>query len=152
MGDSATAMSIAQFKMNDYKAIKYQKKPYKRLRPEMLLAKHMESRRFIEKSLSRPFDGKTVLVTHHGIHPGSVHSRYDGDTINSSYVSDMRDVLVEFSPDLCVHGHVHSSFDYGFHNTRIVVNPKGYFDENPEYVRDLIIDLDHLTSDHDPKV
>lgn len=142
MGDQGLGMMAAQGSMNDFKAIKYRKEPYARLMPKHLLDIHIQSRAFIEQALATPFEGKTVLVTHHGVHPLSVHRQYAGDSLNSAFVSNLDDLIYEYRPHLCLHGHVHNSFNYQVHDTHIVVNPRGYVNENKEYQFDLIIDLD----------
>lgn len=65
-------------------------------------------------------------MTHHGIAPGSTHERYRGDCLNGAFVSDLTPLLEETRTVLAIHGHVHDSFDYVAHHTRIVVNPRGY--------------------------
>lgn len=141
MGDQALGMLHAKSSMNDFNQIKYRKEPYTRLDPKHILDMHVSSRSYIEKALAEPFAGKTVLVTHHGVHPLSVHSRYANDPLNASFVSNLDDLIYEYRPHLCLHGHVHNSFDYQVHDTHVVVNPRGYVNENREYQFDLVIDL-----------
>lgn len=89
------------------------------------LREHEKSRAWLESELARPYDGKTVVVTHHGPHPLSVHPRYLGDPINAAFVSDLTD-LIQQGPSLWLHGHVHDSFDYSVNGCRVVANPRGY--------------------------
>lgn len=88
------------------------------------LREHEASRAWLEVQLAQAFDGKTVVVTHHGPHPGSIHSRYAGSPVNAAFVSDLTPLMGRAS--LWVHGHVHDSFDYVVNNTRIAANPRGY--------------------------
>lgn len=88
------------------------------------LSEHEKSRAWLASELARPFDGKTVVVTHHGPHPLSVHPRYVGDPTNAAFVSDLSELLQ--GPDLWLHGHVHDSFDYVVNGCRVVANPRGY--------------------------
>jgi len=88
------------------------------------LALHRASREWLETRLAQPFDGTTVVVTHHGPHPGSVHPRYTGTVLNAAFVSDLTPLLGK--AQLWIHGHVHDSFDYTVAGTRIVANPRGY--------------------------
>jgi len=85
---------------------------------------HQASRAWLAAKLDEAFDGRTVVVTHHGPHPGSIHPRYAGQLLNAGFVSDLTPLLGKAA--LWVHGHVHDSFDYTVAGTRIVANPRGY--------------------------
>lgn len=85
---------------------------------------HRASRAWLEAKLDQAFDGPTVVVTHHGPHPGSIHPRYAGMLLNAGFVSDLTPLLGK--AQLWIHGHVHDSFDYVVAGTRIVANPRGY--------------------------
>jgi predicted phosphodiesterase len=88
------------------------------------LAEHEMARAWLEEQLRQPYDGKTVVVTHHGPHRLSTHPRYAGEAINAAFVSDLSDLLP--SADLWIHGHVHDNFDYSVLGCRVVANPRGY--------------------------
>jgi predicted phosphodiesterase len=88
------------------------------------LADHERSRAWLESELAKPFEGTTVVITHHGPHPMSVHPRYAGDITNAAFVSDLGDLFNKV--DLWMHGHVHDSFDYKLGRCRVVANPRGY--------------------------
>jgi predicted phosphodiesterase len=95
-----------------------------RFSPSDALREHEKSRAWLEAELAKPYDGKTVVVTHHAPHPLSVHPRYVGDLLNAAFVSDLDDLLPK--ADLWLHGHVHDSFDYQVGRCRVVANPLGY--------------------------
>lgn len=119
------------------------------------LNRHQESRAWLIEELAKPWAGKTVVVTHHGPHPLSVHPKYAGDVLSAAFVSDLSEILLsERAPDLWVHGHVHDSFDYTVGRTRVVANPSGYvrnsgfassrFDlsfENAAFDRNLVLEV-----------
>lgn len=86
---------------------------------------HCRSRAFFEKVLAMPFEGKTVVVSHHCPHPNSILERFRGDTINPAFTSDLSDLIETYRPDLWIHGHTHASFDYTVGDTRILCNPRG---------------------------
>ncbi|MDB5727244.1 MAG: hypothetical protein JWQ00_449 [Noviherbaspirillum sp.] len=92
--------------------------------PEDALRIHLESRAWLERKLGETFSGPTVVVTHHGPHPGSVHPRFAGDPVNAAFISDLRPLLEKTA--LWVHGHVHDSFDYRENRARVLTNPRGY--------------------------
>lgn len=74
--------------------------------------------------LHEPFDGRTVVVTHHAPHPDSVHPRFAGNLLNPAFASDLSALMGP--ADLWIHGHVHDSFDYQVNGTRVIANPRGY--------------------------
>lgn len=85
---------------------------------------HWWQRRLIEQELAQPFDGKTILVTHHAPHPLSVHPLFKDDVTSASFTSDLTRIVQ--MADVCIHGHLHESFDYMVGQTRVVANPLGY--------------------------
>jgi Icc-related predicted phosphoesterase len=127
-GQQRQSMKAAMLGMNDHRMIYTIDAAGHRGRyyPEDALSIHQESREWLEKELSTPFDGTTVVVTHHCPHPGSIHSRFTGDTLNPAFVSDLTSVIEHYRPSAWVHGHTHTSFDYVVSETRIVCNPRGY--------------------------
>jgi predicted phosphodiesterase len=92
--------------------------------PRNALDVHHESRTWLHEQLTQRYDGVTVVVSHHGPHPLSVHPRYAGDLLNSAFVSDLTPLLSK--ANFWLHGHVHDSFDYEVHGCRVLTNPAGY--------------------------
>lgn len=121
-GHAPAAMREAQRHLRDHSSIRVGDGGY--FTPAIARAEHMKSRAWLQEQLALPFDGTTVVVTHHGPHPKSVHPRYAGDLLNAAFVSELTS-LVE-KADLWVHGHVHDSFDYKVRRCRVVANPRGY--------------------------
>ena len=135
------AMLAAGGGLNDHKRIKWSKEPWRRFRPQEALLLHKRSRAFIETTLAAPFDGATVVVTHHAPHPGSIHSSYKSDLLTAAYVSDLTAVIEAVRPDLWVHGHLHESFDYRVGATRVICNPHGYGTENRSFDPALVVEI-----------
>jgi predicted phosphodiesterase len=123
-GESARpeAMSNAQRGLNDHRLIRMQRGGV--FTPEDALYDHEKSRAWLERELGRAYDGKTVVVTHHGPHPSSIHAQYIGNNLNAAFVSDLSPLLT--LADFWLHGHVHNSFDYQVGSCRVVSNPRGY--------------------------
>jgi Icc-related predicted phosphoesterase len=89
------------------------------------------SRRFLERSLAGPFDGVTIVMTHHAPSMRSVPEDRRTDPITAAYASNAEALIEQFQPALWVHGHLHSSSDYRIGRTRVICNPRGYF---PDYL------------------
>lgn len=121
-GDRQSGMEYARRHNSDHAEIWLA--PAQRFAPEHALIEHEATIGWLVSELAKPFDGKTVVVTHHGVSPDSIHPRFLGDPVNAGFLSDLRDLLGQ--ADLWIHGHVHDSFDYRHGKARVVANPRGY--------------------------
>lgn len=103
---------------------------------------HRSSLFWLKQELGRPFDGKTVVLSHHAPHRRSIAPRWNRDLLTPAFVSDLADLIERYQPTLWVHGHTHTNFDYLVGATRIVCNPHGYVRENVNAFRwDLVVDI-----------
>lgn len=121
-GDRESSMEYARQHMSDHAAIWLTDK--ERFAPEHAVIEHRKAIDWLSRQLAVPFDGRTVVVTHHGVSPDSIHPRYSGHPVNAGFLSDLRHLLEQ--ADLWIHGHVHDSFDYRHGRARVVANPRGY--------------------------
>lgn len=97
--------------------------------PHHALAEHERCRAWLEQRLAQPFDGPTVVVTHHAPSEASVHARFAGHPANPAYASRLEHLVVR--ADAWLHGHMHDNFDYSVRDAqgrccRVVANPRGY--------------------------
>ena len=109
--------------MADFELIRYNGKPFT---PADSIRIHEQSRGWLEQMLAQPFDGRTVVVTHHAPSSRSVPPRYARNLLTPAFASDLESLMDEGRVALWVHGHTHDPFDYQVHGTRIVCNPRGY--------------------------
>lgn len=95
------------------------------------------------KLLDEPFEGKTVVITHHLPSMYSVAERYKHDILSACFASNLDELLGQ--SELWIHGHTHDSFDYKVGMTKVVCNPRGYFfkgtQENSGFNSELIIEV-----------
>ena len=96
------------------------------LTPRDTVGYHQRTVAFIDEALARPFDGATVVVTHHAPFPRSIHQRFVNEPSSAAYASDLGWLIEKRAPEFWLHGHVHDSFDYDVAGTRVVCNPRGY--------------------------
>ncbi|KWU19192.1 metallophosphoesterase [Burkholderia cenocepacia] len=152
LGARGIHMETAARYLNDHRLIRLDDAGRK-FTPQDALRAHQKAMRILDSRLGEPFQGPTVVITHHGVHGNSVAARFAGSDINSAFVSDLSAVIEEHQPAAWFHGHVHDSFDYYLGKTRVVANPRGYplrrwvaagekmpF-ENASFREDLVIDV-----------
>jgi Calcineurin-like phosphoesterase. len=98
-----------------------------------------EFRVWLKKAL-RPGD---VVVTHHLPSYKCVAKQYAGSGLNRFFVSEMQDIITEWSPALWLYGHTHSPDDRKIGDTRAVCNPFGYPSESMRqaYYEPLVLDV-----------
>ncbi len=118
--------------MNDYDRIFIEEGGFAMLTPKIWKHMHGETLGFIQKVLSHtPDTEKVVVVTHHAPCSLSIHSDFAGHDSNSSYYSDLSDLILTYSEKFTegwnwLHGHVHRDFDYTLGTCRVTCNPRGY--------------------------
>ncbi len=147
--DPKRSMHRAKLTMNDFHLIGNVTGTFM---PADSIADHQHSKSWLSRELLEPFDGPTVVVTHHAPHPNSIHPKYADDPLNAAFASDLTPLLVH--ADLWIHGHVHDSFDYDQDGCRVIANPAGYSlnrrqaskeaqlkFENLAFLPDLVIDV-----------
>lgn len=113
-------MYTARSSMNDYRLIRNEA-TYRDILPEFILEKYWEYKKSLESC--KP----SIVITHHAPSYASINEKWVGNPLNSSYAnSGLDNTIMELSPRLWVHGHLHDACDYIIGNTRVVCNPRGY--------------------------
>ena len=114
-------MNHAAARIVDHRQIRQAGQPFT---PERALAEHERAHAWLKTELARPFEGKTVVISHHAPHWDSVHPSYRGDPLNAAFISHLPELVEQ--ADVWLHGHTHNSFDYTAVGCRVVANPAGY--------------------------
>lgn len=143
-GYSPVVAEAARRGMNDHRRIGWTKDPWQRFLPSHATRLHELSKAYIAQESAKPFDGATVVMTHHAPSVRSVHSRFASgphEALNRAYYSDRDDLVAESGAELWVHGHVHNNFDYSIEETRVICNPHGYPGENPAFNPALVVEV-----------
>jgi predicted phosphodiesterase len=114
-----------------------------RFTPEDSRDEFKKARAFLEAELAKPFDGPTVVVTHHLPSMKSVGGRYQDDLLSAAYASHLDHLVVGSGAALWLHGHTHASCDYVLGSTRVVCNPRGYhgIQPNRQFDPQLVIEV-----------
>lgn len=115
---------------------------YNKFKPHHALTQHNIELNWLKKKLSEPFNGKTVIVTHHGPHPVCQHPGFPVNELSAAFHSDLTYMFTEFDINLWVYGHTHANIDELINSTRVISNQAGYPGENVEGFNDrLVIDV-----------
>lgn len=125
-GDQVAASRMARQMMNDFSYIRADAS-YRRLRPDDVIIRNKSARSWLAEELAKPFEGKTVVVTHHAPTPAVVGSEHDGH-LNAAYTNHWPELIEQ--ADLWVFGHTHEAVDVELAGCRIVSNPRGYPSES----------------------
>lgn len=129
-------------RMNDYRYIRVAEKGYRKLRTSDVVSKHKNHLRWLEKSMSEPFDGETLVATHHAPHP-SVLDSFSND-LAAAYASDLGELILRHQPARWFFGHSHTARNGRVGETQLINVSLGYPDEvlDPAArIKDLIFEI-----------
>ena len=117
--------------LTDHRVIKYKSGgSYRRFKPHDALAIHLKELNWLAKQLSHVYEGKTVIVTHHGPHPVCQHPAFPVSEMSGAFHSDLGTLIEKNDIDVWVYGHTHANLDKIIFDTRIISNQAGYPGEN----------------------
>lgn len=115
---------LIQASLSDYHVIEYGERL---LTVHDTNSMHSRNRSFIVDELFKPFEGHTVVFTHHV--PTMIHypERYKTSKINNAFVSDLTSLIESSSIDYWIYGHHHVSVqDFKVGTTMLCTNQLGY--------------------------
>lgn len=142
-------MRQATHMLNDFEAIRM--RSGLRFEPADMLELHRSNAEYIRGELAKPFNGKTVVISHHLPHPDCTPSVYAGMEANYLFASSadaFGDIFEsDDAPALWVCGHTHHAVDVQIGKTRVLCNPLGYWWEHRSgngFREDLVIDTENL--------
>lgn len=131
------AVYAAQQTMRDFRKIRTG--DYRRVRPNDFSVLSQAARKWLRARLAEPFDGKTVVVTHHAPSLASLAGAKDAGThLDAAYANCWEDLMLP-GVALWVHGHTHHAVDFELRGTRVVSNPRGYPGEATGFQADLVV-------------
>ena len=82
--------------------------------------------------LNEPFDGKTLIVTHHLPTYQAIDPIFKEDyhRLNGGYASSLDNLILDHEPDYWFFGHSHMSNNFHLGKTHLMSNPRGYVNKN----------------------
>lgn len=118
-------MEVAQRGIADYDVI-YGREG-KPITPRDTLDLHKKAVSWLDTELAKPFDGKTVVITHFAPHPGCVATAYEGSDLSPYFVTDLSWLMQKHRIDAWCYGHTHTNTDFVAEGgCRVVSNQRGY--------------------------
>lgn len=92
---------------------------------------------------TKPFDGKTVVVTHFAPHRGCVAPEHQDSELAPCFVTDLSRLMKRHRIDIWCHGHTHTNNDFIAENgCRVLSNQRGYSNQqSPGFRPGLVIEL-----------
>lgn len=127
LGDRDLAMTVARHRINDHRLITIDDRPFL---PSDADDEHQASRAWIAACLPEPFDGKTIVVTHHVPHPAAKNPRFaEFDALSPAFLSDCSDLLDAAAAagiSAWIFGHHHACIDMEHRGVKLLSAQWGY--------------------------
>lgn len=124
LGDPEAAMARAGMAMPDYGRIRSVGGTF--IAPEDTAAIHRDHLGWLTREITKPWDGQTVIVTHHA--PSAAISG-PLSPLSPAFVSDLEGWIKTHRPDYWFFGHTHRVLAATIHGTPVVNVSLGYPDE-----------------------
>lgn len=134
-------MGIARNAINDYRVVRIQSN--RTLTPADTRCFHHNSVAWLDAELAKPFDGKTVVVTHFAPHRDCVAPEHRGTDFSPYFVTDLAWLMEKHRIDVWCHGHTHTNNDFVAENgCRVIANQLGYpYERSAGFRPDLVVDV-----------
>jgi DNA repair exonuclease SbcCD nuclease subunit len=137
-GDKVLGMMTAAQSLNDHRMIKLRSGHG---RPRMFTPRdahdeHMASRTWLLERLDEPFEGETILVSHHVPHSHARHPAFPMDPVSCCFMSDCTDVIekaAEVGAKAWIFGHHHWSLKTDLFGVKLLAAQYGYPRENSNW-------------------
>lgn len=92
-GDRAANMLTAARVMHDYHHIRVARHNYRRLTPVQTAEIHLDHRAWLAARLAEPFNGETIIITHHAPHRNALSAE---PSYGPCYASNLEGMIMEF--------------------------------------------------------
>lgn len=138
------AMQECEDMMNDHRRIRTRAgNRYRKFLPKDAAGLHIRAREWLTENLAEPYQGTTVVITHHGPAPECQCPEYPVDALSGAYWSDLTDLFDPQAVQLWIYGHTHGNVDTRVNGVRLSSNQPGYPGETPsgKYDPDKVVQL-----------
>ncbi len=121
----AASMAACEQIVNDYRLIRFGT-DRRALGARDTLAVHEASRGWLAERLAQPYNGPTVVITHHAPVIQGRPPEPELRALAGAFASDLTQMMGHDRVALWIFGHTHRRADLVFRGTRVVSNPLGY--------------------------
>ena len=128
--------------INDFSRIRVAADGFRRFRPLDAARLHAASVAWLDEKLAEPFDGQTVVVTHHAPSLKCVPEQWLSDRRTCAYASHLDWLIEKHVIAAWLYGHIHDPVPmFRIGRTVLASNPRGYFPDhlNPRFREDFTI-------------
>ncbi|MSU90863.1 hypothetical protein GE300_14765 [Rhodobacteraceae bacterium 2CG4] len=143
----------ARHLMNDYRKV-LAEPDGDLLMPSATAAQHRADRAWLAQELAKPWDGRTLVMTHHIPVPEALAPEAGKGEMAPAYVSDLRHDMLRFPIDAWVSGHSHWARRGtlpGLHGpVAFTANMQGYPGQHTNFDPYLVLDMDAPTLGLEP--
>ncbi|PMX02305.1 MULTISPECIES: metallophosphoesterase [Pseudomonas] len=136
-GDPVEAMVTCGMWMNDFQVIRAEER-FRRLRPADVIERNHDAFDFLVGELAKPFEGKTVVITHHCPVPEVAGDKHEGH-LSAAYTNQWHSLISMV--DVWIFGHTHRAVDVELNGCRLITNPRGYPKERTGFISDFTIEI-----------
>lgn len=136
-GDYKAAMRDCVELMSDFRRIRAGE-DFRKLRPVDVIGRNIAAREFLVSELAKPFEGQTIVITHHCPIQDVAGEGHEGH-LGAAYFNQWHDLVA--SADVWIFGHTHHAVDTVIAGCRLVSNPRGYPGERTGFSADLTIEV-----------
>ena len=131
---TSRARLLAARNMSDYTRIVVGRLPERHLAPEDVLAMHVADKESLLRILGEPFDGPTVVLSHHMPIRQGLGGRHAQHPLNAAFASDLLEELLPLHFSTWIYGHSHFgqevTVDSPVGQKKFLTNPRGYPSEH----------------------
>lgn len=135
-------------RLADFWSIRVAKDDFRRFQPEDAVMLHEESVAWLDAKLAEPFDGETMVVTHHAPSLHCVPEMWRADRFTCAYASRLDWLIEKYQPSAWIWGHIHDPVEpFRMGRTLMVSNPRGYAPDhlNPRFDPNMVIEIGKFT-------
>jgi DNA repair exonuclease SbcCD nuclease subunit len=133
---SVIARQVAAGSMNDFHLIK-SGTDNSAFTINQSINRHQAEKQKLIASINTPFDGPTVVMTHHIPVKDAVHQKYWRDPLTAAFANNMISAIEDLPFDHWIYGHSHENLEFSVNasgRTRnFVSNPRGYPNETTRF-------------------
>ncbi|MEQ8418302.1 MAG: metallophosphoesterase [Imperialibacter sp.] len=136
-----TNHKFIDYKLNDFHVCKYQGE---RFSTHEYNECHALCLAFLETELAKPFDGQTVVVSHHAPYPPDYCDYPDSMSLNEAFHVDLLWLTEKHKVDHWIHGHTHHNQEpLTIGKTTFYTNQLGYTvaNEHTAFRRDMVLEI-----------